>query len=158
MGTALAQEGGGWRLRIPRFTPAYLRGDGPLRQRILVVDDEEPIRFALEAYFTDQGYDVDCAGELDQAEALLAERSYAALIADVRLTGIDGTEGLSLAATARAQRPETCVVLLTAHGSHEVVAAARQLRVHAFLHKPKPLAEVAQIVTGLLATGPTHTR
>jgi len=130
-----------------------------VKRRILVVDDEEPIRFALEAYFTDHGYEVDCAGDLLQAEELLASRSYAALIADVRLTGIDCTEGLSLAATARERRPETCVVLLTAHGSREVVAAARRLRVDAFLHKPKPLAEVAQIVTGLIASGcgPTHT-
>jgi CheY-like chemotaxis protein len=41
-------------------------------------------------------------------------------------------------------------VLLTAYGSPEIEAEARRLGVDSFLHKPKPLTEVAEVVAGLL--------
>ena len=58
--------------------------------RMLVVDDEEPILFAMREYFSTCGYEVDCARELEEAEALISNVQYALVIADMRLTGIQG--------------------------------------------------------------------
>ncbi|GAC1396188.1 MAG: hypothetical protein NVSMB56_10750 [Pyrinomonadaceae bacterium] len=118
--------------------------------RLLVVDDETPILFALKDYFTRFGYEVDGARELEEAKALLVNHPYSLVIADMRLTGIGGAEGLEMVGFVRERFPSTRIILLTAYGSTEIENEALKLGVDAFLHKPTPLSEVAQIVFGLL--------
>ena len=118
--------------------------------KLLVVDDEESILFAMGDYFRLHGCEVDCAREMEEAEALLAHVRYSAVIADLRLTGIYGTEGLQLISDMRQRCPGTRIILLTAYGSTEIEAEARRRGAHVLLHKPKPLAEIAQIVFALL--------
>jgi DNA-binding response OmpR family regulator len=120
------------------------------------VDDEEPILFAMGEYFTTKGYEVDCARETHEAEALLAEHDYALAILDLRLTGTQGAEGLDVIELVRARSPQTRIILLTAYGSREIEAEARRRGADAFLHKPKPLSEVARIASGLMAAGQGH--
>lgn len=121
-----------------------------MEHRILVVDDEEPILFAMREYFESQGYHVDCARELEEAQALLANVGYAAVVADLRLTGVRGTEGLDIVACVRERCPSTCVVLLTAYGSDTIEEEARRRGADAFLRKPKPLSEVVQLLMSLI--------
>ena len=121
------------------------------RGRLLVVEDEAFIRFALEDYFTMHGYTVDAAGEWEEAEALLATRSYALVITDLRLTGFGGTEGLEIVGFVHQRFPETRLILLTGFGSAEVEAEARRRGVDAFLHKPMALADLARIADSMIA-------
>lgn len=116
---------------------------------ILVIDDEEAICFAMSEYFRMHGYEVDCAQNLIEAEELLAKNCYTVMIADLRLAGTYNLEGLEIAREVRKRCPKTRVIVLTAYGSPEVEEEARRCGVDAFLHKPKPLADVAQIVYGL---------
>ena len=121
--------------------------------RLLIVDDEEPILFALREYFSARSYEVDCASERAEAEELIASRSYAAVIADLRLAG-DGHEGLDLVDYATGRSPAARVIVLTAYGSPEIEQAARRRGARAFLHKPIPLAELERVVAGLVAAQP----
>jgi len=127
----------------------------PPVHRILIIDDEEPILFAMREYFEQTGYRVDCTSEAEEAEALLAHVRYDAVIADLRLTGIFRAEGLGIIASVRERCPWVRTVLLTAYGSPEIEIEARRLGVDAFLHKPKPLRELAEVVAGLLGAGST---
>jgi two-component system KDP operon response regulator KdpE len=62
-------------------------------QRILVVDDEAPLRRALETNLRARGYGVDLAGTGEQALDLAAARHHPDLvILDLGLPGIDGIE------------------------------------------------------------------
>jgi DNA-binding NtrC family response regulator len=117
---------------------------------ILVVDDEQSILFAMEQYFGAHGCTVDCAQELEEAQALLSNRPYALLLADLRLSGIHSAEGLDLVAFTRERSPETRVVVLTAYGTPEIEREARRLGADAFLSKSTPLAEVARVALALL--------
>lgn len=101
-------------------------------------------------YFRMQGYEVDCADGVDAAETLLANGCYSVVIADLRLAGIHNMAGLDIVRFARKRCPHTRVIVLTAYSASEVETEARQLGAHAFLHKPKPLPDVAQIVFGLV--------
>jgi DNA-binding response OmpR family regulator len=114
------------------------------------VDDEEAIRFALVEYFRGTGWAVDAAAEKEEAEALLACTTYAVVIADLRLTGIHGVEGLDIVQWSRHLRPETRVVLLTGNGTPELEDEARRLGADAFLHKPLPLPELEAVVDSLI--------
>ena len=118
--------------------------------RILIVDDEEPILFAMREYFVAKGWSVDCARETHEAVALLAEHDYGIAILDLRLSGTPGAEGLDLIESVRDRSPRTRIILLTAYGSREIEAEAFRRGADAFLHKPKPLSEVAQIASVLI--------
>jgi DNA-binding response OmpR family regulator len=118
-----------------------------IQKRILLVDDEESILFALRRYFSRLGYAVDTARELEEAEALLANYDYAVVIADLSLTDNGSTEGLEIVRFSRYRSRETRVILLTAYGSPEIEREAMRRGIDAFLHKPKPLPEIADIVT-----------
>ena len=121
-----------------------------VRKRLLIVEDEEPILNALSMFFGSRGYEVDTASDRAEAEALLAEGRYDAVLADLRLGGSSDTCGLEIASSARQRSPETKVVLLTAYGSADVEQEARRRGVDAFLHKPQPLASIAAVVSSLL--------
>lgn len=104
----------------------------------------------MREYFATKGFEVDCARETQEAEALLALHDYALAILDLRLSGTHGAEGLEVIASVRAHSPDTRIILLTAYGSREIEAEARLRGADAFLQKPRPLAEVAQIASGLM--------
>jgi DNA-binding response OmpR family regulator len=126
----------------------------PRPGRLLIVDDEAAIRFALSEYFRGNGWSVDSAAEKEEAEALLTCTEYAVVIADLRLTGISGVEGLDIIQLSRHLRPETRVVLLTGNGTPELEAEARRRGADAFLHKPLPLARLEAVIDSLVEKEP----
>jgi DNA-binding response OmpR family regulator len=123
-----------------------------VQHRILIIDDEEAILFALKDYFTISGYEVDCASNEARAEELLgtAHTCYSAVIADLRLTGTGGTEGLEIGGFVRQRCPSAALILFTAYRSQELEVEARRRGFDAILDKPRPLNEVAQVVSELL--------
>ena len=117
---------------------------------ILIVDDEAAIRLALREYLAHRGFAVTCAGEVEEAEALLSTHRYSVAIVDLQLSGSCGQTGLSVLSGIREKSPDTRTVLLSAHISPEAERAASSLGVDAVLHKPTPLSEVAAIVGELI--------
>jgi len=115
--------------------------------RILVVDDEEAIRFAVGEFFSTAGYLVDVACELADARTLLDRATYAVVIADLRLSESAGSEGLEVVSYVRERCPSTRIIVLTAYGSPAAEREARRRGVDAFLEKPQPLTEIERIVS-----------
>jgi DNA-binding response OmpR family regulator len=118
-------------------------------KRLLIVDDEESIRFAVKRYFTRMGFEVDCARELEEAEALATHTEYRIVIADLSLTDGGSTEGLEIVRFMRRTCPDARVIVLTAHGSPSIELEAMKRGADAFLHKPQRLQELADIVDRL---------
>jgi DNA-binding NtrC family response regulator len=121
-----------------------------MNEKILIVEDETSILFALSEYFSTLGYQVDSAREWEEAEALLATRKYRLVLTDLRLTGFGGVEGLEIIGSVRQRSPETRIILLTGYGSSDVEEEARRRGVDALLFKPTPLQEVARIADTLI--------
>lgn len=111
-----------------------------------MVDDKVTLCFAMREYFKLHNYQIDCAHTLDDAIKSLNASRYSVVIADLDLGGTHGLEGFEVIKMVRAQFPETRIIVLTAYGSAEIESAARDCGVSAFLHKPKPLSEVARII------------
>src|SRR5262245_51780548 len=120
------------------------------RERILIVDDEQLIVAAMQRYFAGLGYEVDAAYELEEARALLANRTYNLVIADLRLTGIGGVEGLQIVADVHHRCAKTRVILLSAFGTPEIERESYNRGADAFLHKPKAMREIATVASTLL--------
>ena len=118
--------------------------------RLLVVDDEESICFSMSEYFSLHGFKVDTAQEREDAERMIANTDYKVVIQDLRLGTARNPDGLDMIKTIRDRNPHTRIVVLTAYGSAEMEDEARRFGADAFLRKPKPLSQVAQVVEGLL--------
>ncbi|MBN2371050.1 MAG: response regulator [Vicinamibacteria bacterium] len=118
--------------------------------RLLVASDEEPSLSAFQKHFTACGFQVDCARELEEAEALASRIHYALVVADLRLAGVIGVEGLHLVGFVHNRCPATRLILLADHGSPEIESEARRLGADAFIRKPKSMPDLAQVVFGLL--------
>src|SRR5262249_25472838 len=119
-------------------------------ERILIVDSEESVLFALEEYFNCHGIEVDCASEGEEALALLASFHYAVVITELILTPLKGAEGLKIVAEARERSAWIGIVVLTAYASHESEIEAIRRGADCVIQKPLPLVEVSRIVFGLL--------
>ncbi|HSP34972.1 MAG TPA: response regulator [Thermoanaerobaculia bacterium] len=120
-------------------------------KRILLVDDEKSILFAVRQYFLKQGYTVDCAGTSEQALDLLASEHYCVAIVDIDLRGSSLPDGLNLAHFIRRHAPATAIIILTALETPETEKRAREAGVHSLLHKPAPLAQIADVAVRLLS-------
>lgn len=120
-----------------------------MTKRLLIVDNEETILFALQRYFTRVGFIVDTATELEEAEALATHTTYDLVIADLALTTSGGTEGLEIIRHLREAHSRARVIMLTAYGTPNVEREALRCGADAFLHKPKPLAEIARVAEQL---------
>jgi DNA-binding response OmpR family regulator len=86
----------------------------PPAARILIVDDEAPIRMTLERLLQRRGYAVLAADSGEQALALLDQHTFDLLILDLKLPGISG---LDVAQRARALQPTAAILLLTGHAN-----------------------------------------
>ena len=127
----------------------------PVMPRLLVVDDEESICFSMSEYFSLHGYRVDTARELEEAEKLIESTEYKVVIQDLRLTTTTrNPDGLDIIKMIRDHNLQTRIIVLTAYGSAEVEDEARRCGADAFLRKPKPLSQVAQVVQGLIEAPP----
>ena len=122
--------------------------------RLLVVDGEESICFSMKEYFTLHGYSVDTAQEMGEAERLVEETIYDAVIQDLRLGPALKPDGLEMIKFVRARNSHTKIIVLTAYGSPEMEKEALQYGANAFLRKPKPLSHVAQVIQGLIESTP----
>jgi DNA-binding NtrC family response regulator len=111
-----------------------------VRDRLLVVDDDEDVRRVYQAHFSRAGFEVQGAATFKEAADCLSSHVFQAVIADISLTPTVGSEGLAIAAYLRhLNREPTPVVVLTAYGEPEKAVAAARLAVDAFLHKPVSL-------------------
>jgi len=129
----------------------HRRDKGPEpKRRLLVVDDEESICFSMQEYFTHHGYLVETARDVDQAEKLISAGNYEVIIQDLRLGTTKNSDGLDIIRLVHDCCPQTRIIVLTAYGSSEVELQAKASGADAFLSKPQPLSQVAQVVRGLI--------
>lgn len=117
--------------------------------RILVVDDEDAIVFALTEFLTSMGYDVVSASRLEDGLELLRGASWDLLITDLKLTRMGGLEGLELVKAARSAEPRIAAIVLSAFTSQLDTERARLLGASAILTKPFDLSLLADEI-GLL--------
>jgi two-component system response regulator RegA len=104
----------------------------------------------MSEYFSQHGFKVDTAREMDEAEGLIKKTEYKVIIQDLRLGAARHPDGIEIIKMVHQRNPDTRIVVLTSYGSAEAEAEARNAGADAFLRKPKPLSQVAQVVQGLI--------
>jgi two-component system response regulator PilR (NtrC family) len=111
--------------------------------RVLVVDDEADIRELLELTLVRMGLDVDQAGGVAEARALLGQHAYDLCLTDMRMG--DG-DGLELVRHICDTCIDTPVAVITAHGSADNAVAALKAGAFDYLSKPVALEQLRTLV------------
>jgi PAS domain S-box-containing protein len=116
--------------------------------RALVVDDEPSVGETLGEILMRQGFSVDVAASVAEAQALLAERDYRLILSDLRMPGLDGPalyRWLRDARPALAQR----IGFVTGDTLGDSAAAFLTSANRPYLEKPFTPSEVRAIVAEL---------
>jgi len=107
-----------------------------MQPHILVVDDEESIRFTFKAFLSEEGYTVSSAADCDEGIALLREKDIDLVFADIILPG---KTGIDLLKAAREIVPNVPVIMIT--GAPSVDTATESLRIGALDYIVKPIRQ-----------------
>jgi two-component system nitrogen regulation response regulator NtrX len=119
--------------------------------RILVVDDESDIRSTLREVLSDEGYEVDLAGDAAQARAARGRAEPDVVLLDIWMPD---TDGITLLREWQAAGPLPCpVVMMSGHGTVETAVEATRLGASDFVEKPLSIAQLLRVVERALAGG-----
>ena len=120
-----------------------------MKEYVLVVDDEQSLRQLLTIFFKKEGFEVDTASSLDEAEKAIEEKAYDLVLTDLRMEKAD--DGLNVLRAAVGKNPWTQVVVMTAYGTVDTVKEAIKLGAYDYLTKPFDNANLRDIVRAALA-------
>ncbi|HEY8493509.1 MAG TPA: sigma-54 dependent transcriptional regulator [Myxococcota bacterium] len=108
--------------------------DEPLRRaQILIVDDEELYRRALERILARSGHAVTCARDASEAMAVVSSEPLDLVLCDIRMPGISGLE---LVRQIREIDPDLPCIVVTGYGSAEQSVEALHAGAFWYLEKP----------------------
>ncbi|NLF72123.1 MAG: sigma-54-dependent Fis family transcriptional regulator [Candidatus Anammoximicrobium sp.] len=105
--------------------------------RILIVDDEPNIRAGLAKGLAGEADDLATAQDAEEAWTLFQQQHQQVVITDLKMSG--RLSGLELLRQIKESRPETVVLVITAHGTIETAVEAMRLGAHDFVAKPVDL-------------------
>jgi DNA-binding NtrC family response regulator len=111
--------------------------------KVLLVDDEEEFvqSLAERIKMRELGSDIALNGE--EALAKLEEKLPDVMILDFKMPGIDG---LTVLQQVKEAYPGVQVIMLTAHGTHEIEKKARSLGVFEYLQKPVGIDKLTNVI------------
>jgi len=119
--------------------------------RILVVDDEADIRGLLREILSEEGYEVDVAGNAAQARDARARQAPDLVLLDIWMPD---TDGISLLREWSTTTTDGCpVVMMSGHGTVETAIEATRLGAFDFVEKPLSLAKLLRTVELALDAG-----
>jgi DNA-binding NtrC family response regulator len=132
----------GTRTTVEDFPPRATNGPP---SRALIVDDEALMRWSVAETLSDQGWQVTEAADAASALSVYPDIVRASGIVFLDLTLPDSNDLHVLAAMHR-QSPSTPIILMTAHGTPDLVHAARTLGAFAVIRKPFDLNELIPLL------------
>ena len=128
---------------------SHQEGHEHAMQRILIVEDDEPLRALLEEILQTASYAVTTASNGHQALRCLKDERFDLVITDLVMPGLDGTE---LIRHIRADQPDLPVVAVSGAGrdANLYLRIAEKLGASALLSKPFRMRAVLDTVADCL--------
>jgi len=107
--------------------------DSAATPRILVIDDDNEIRYSLSRVFSSRGYQVTEAASGEQGIALVKKDPPSLVFLDIRMGGMGGIETLQ---HLRSASPRLLIVLMTAFGTAQTAIEAMKYGAFDYIMKP----------------------
>ncbi|RJR15992.1 MAG: response regulator [Nitrospiraceae bacterium] len=109
-----------------------------MKARILIIDDEEGIRFTFNKFLSSENYDVSTAKDFDEAVEHISKNNFDVVFADIILKGKTGMDVLREIKKRKINCP---VIMIT--GYPNIDTASEAVRLGAFDYIPKPIQKDA---------------
>jgi len=110
-----------------------------MNARILIVDDEKPIRDSLKLLLDEEGYSTSVAGDGEEALQKIKDESFDVVITDIKMPKLDG---IQLLESVSKISPETFFIIMTAYASVKTAIEALRHGAYDYLIKPVEFDDV----------------
>jgi len=120
--------------------------------RILIAEDEEPLRVLLRRALIEDGHDVELTADGTEALDLLQREDggFDLLLSDIKMPAMDG---IALALAVARDYPALPVLLMTGYADQRERASGLEAIVTGLIAKPFSVAEIKFAVAAALAKG-----
>src|SRR5213082_589913 len=112
-------------------------------RRILIIDDERPILLTLEALLSRHGFETETASTAAAGLKALKNKAASLVLLDLQLPD---AEGLEILDQIKTERPETQVIILTAHDTLNNAIESIKRGAYHFISKPYAPEELLSLV------------
>ncbi|HLA69619.1 MAG TPA: response regulator [Bacteroidota bacterium] len=120
-----------------------------VKNKILVVDDEEALRTVLSTELEGEGYQVSTAGDGEEAIKILGSQQFHLILLDIKMPNVDGFEVLKF---VKQKQPSTKVIMLTGFADLKNAIESKKLGAEDFVSKPYDLVDLLTTVERVLGT------
>jgi putative two-component system response regulator len=118
---------------VPESAPGPAPSADVSGARIIIVDDEEPIRRMLARLLARNGYVCETAPDADKARAKMNEQAFDLLLTDMDMPGMSG---LDLIMHVSNDHPDTAAVMVTGMDDTTLAHAALEMGAYGYIIKP----------------------
>lgn len=114
-----------------------------IKGKILIVEDDEGMRFFLSEALAKEGYFFQAAKSGEEALKLFSKEAFDLVLLDYNLPGINGIETFS---KIKEKAPDMVVILITAFGSKDLAIEAMEQGVFDYFNKPLEIGELRVVI------------
>jgi CheY-like chemotaxis protein len=118
--------------------------------KVLLVDDDENVRFGLGELLESRGFDITTAASVPEALKLIISETYDVLLSDLHMPGAG--DGLTVVSAMRHANPRAVTLLLTAYPEMGAATHAILLQADQILVKPMKLPALVEVIKQRLAS------
>jgi len=115
-----------------------------MAKKILIIDDEKPIRDSLAGILSDEGFLPVCAESGEAGLKVLDDEPIDLVLLDIWMPGMDGLEVL---AEIKRRSPGLPVIMISGHGNIETAVRATKLGAYDFIEKPPSYDKILLSIT-----------
>ena len=117
---------------------------------IMIIDDERIVGDMAKLSLSQDGYDVETFLDGESALKRLKEKSFAVVVTDLKMKGVDGLEVLR---NVKQLYPATAVIMITAFANLDVAIEALRDDVFDFFPKPVKIKDLKASVKRAVERG-----
>ena len=124
--------------------------------KVLVVDDEAPVRDLLNELLKKEKYTVKCVTSGEEALDIIRNEDFDVVLLDIKLSGISGLETLKKIKDAK---PNLTVIMITGFGYDEdLIAKSTELGCSGYIGKNMPISQIINNFRLFAKTGQERTK
>ena len=120
---------------------------GTIMSKLLLIDDEEDVRYSFQRIFDSPEIEFATAASGEEGLQVIPKFKPDLVLMDVRMGGINGLETLR---RIRAANPKQLVILMTAYGTTQTAIEAMKLGAYDYLLKPFDAVKIKELVGNAL--------
>ena len=108
--------------------------------KVLVVDDEAPVRDLFTDLLKTEKHSVKCAATGEEALEMIGKEDFDVVLLDIKLPGISGIEALK---RMKDMKPNLIVVMITGFGyDEELIAKSKEYGCSGYIGKNMPISQI----------------